>query len=175
MLYQDMLTGYLYEVPRYRPYAGPRALYSGLGNPAGFLEPFTGLAEPVFPRFIPVGFQSFGGFHEAEDPQAALPMDPTTAPSGAQAMAPSPAAAAPSPADLPPGAVTPPPQITVLQPAPGAAPAMMPPPAGMPGFMPLYCYCRQEPFSMNIGPVRTIVRAGGYRPGPRGRRRRRRR
>lgn len=49
MLYQDTLTGYLYEVPETQLSQGSPVMYDGLGNPLGlpFLAPIIGALAPA--------------------------------------------------------------------------------------------------------------------------------
>ncbi|MCK6620975.1 MAG: hypothetical protein HUU32_05965 [Calditrichaceae bacterium] len=55
MLYQDTLTGYLYEVPEDQIAAGQPVVYDGLGNPLGlpFLAPIAAAVAPLAAKALP--------------------------------------------------------------------------------------------------------------------------
>lgn len=76
MLYQNMLTGYLFEVPEPQAYSGARMVYDGLGNPRGYITPFGGAAEMAPPRFVPVAYPSSSGLGQAMLQQPQMPMIP---------------------------------------------------------------------------------------------------
>jgi len=169
MLYQNILTGYLYEAPGV--YSRARMVYNGLGEPVGFLTPFIGAAQTALPRFRPVGYQTLSGFGQADLQQQQMPLT-TQAPLSVQQM--------PIPATtLTPAAAMQVPQIPVPGTVPTLAPATAAPvltpgvpgatplPASEAGFLPpLYCHCRPQPFS----PETAAASAIGY---PRRRYRRR--
>jgi len=80
MLYQDTLTGYLYEVPETQLSQGSQVMYDGLGNPLGLP-----LLAPLIAAAAPMLMQAAGGLIN----RFLRPSGPPSAP-GTPAPAPSP-------------------------------------------------------------------------------------
>lgn len=133
MLYQDTLTGYLYEVPDTRFYAGKQMVYDGLGNPLGFLAPMR----------APAAFQAMHGFHQAESPPPEMQPTAEMPPPGPETPTPMPAPVRPVRAPTP------------FEPVPAPMPFAPPPGAEFEHWSPSYCYCRPQRLP---SPVRTASR-----------------
>jgi len=85
MLYQNMLTGYLYEVPEQR-FAANRMVYDGLGNPVGFLA-YRRHPYQNSPTLLSAGYEGINGLNAEESAQESMPPEQEASPQGASTPA----------------------------------------------------------------------------------------